>query len=96
MKTIHIQNKDLGFWTQEHITVQRFIPAEDKEDEPELVWCNHDGAEEEELTNHVPVVDGYDMEWSAWVLICDKCPAQKFVDHDDGWDGAPFEGVFDD
>lgn len=39
----------------------------------DLDWCNHAGAQEEELTSDA----GLDTERTQKVLVCDKCEAQK-------------------
>ncbi len=39
-------------------------------------WCNHDGAEMEEVTSN----PGTDYEYTENLLVCDKCPAQYIGD----------------
>lgn len=82
MKTITINNKDLGFLTQEPITVQRFETVDD-DGTQELVYCDHARStelEEESLSGH-----------AFMVMYCDKCPASKLVG-ESYWNDAPVNG----
>lgn len=88
-KKIFINNKDLGFLTQEEVTVQRF---EIVDGERELVWCNHAGAIEESVENEMTNPNGHDITWWDKIVVCDKCEAYRFVG-DNEWRDAPEEGV---
>lgn len=93
MKVIHIRNKDLGFFTQKEITVQRFasdIGADP--DDKEMIWCNHAGAIEDEIEQGIVRVDKPDIVWVERILECDKCTAWKH-ENDDRWQDAPYEGI---
>lgn len=90
---IYVHNKDLGFWTQEPIPVTRYATQYDEDDfDRELVWCNHAGAEEEEVENEINRIDQPDITWTDRVLVCRKCGAYKFEKETDWWD-APIEGA---
>lgn len=84
---IHVINKDLGFFTQEPITVQRFHSFD-----RELEWCNHAGAETQETENTIYRPDDTDTVWIAKTLVCDKCGAYQ-LPNDSFWYDAPTEGV---
>lgn len=93
MGKVNIRNHDLGFWTEEPITVQ-IIDWHKDEEEPykDVLWCNHARAEEEEVHNEIPVVDGQDISWTDKVLVCMKCGAYRLPGNE-YWENAPFEGV---
>ena len=86
MTSITILNKDLGFFTESTVTIQRF------DEEGDLIWCNHAGAEEEEAYNQVDRVDQSDLTWTEIIKVCDKCGAWQF-DGDREWHEAPMDGV---
>jgi hypothetical protein len=54
------------------ITVQSFYDGI-------LDWCNHAGAKEGTVTQYA----GYDSEYEAYGILCDKCDA--WGDKDGGW-----------
>lgn len=87
---IFINNKDLGFWTQQEITAQRF---ELIDGDPELCWCNHAGAIQETVHNQIDRIDEPDICWTSTILVCDKCPAWR-KEYEPYWEDAPYEGVF--
>ena len=58
------------------ITVRGGVWDDDIFDED---WCNHAGAEVEEVTSDA----GLDSERTVKLPVCDKCGAQ-FIDNDDG------------
>lgn len=89
---VYVKSLDMGFWTQEPITVARY---QVDGDEKELVWCNHARAEEEEVENNVPRPDQPDIVWTDRVLVCRKCGAYKFEKETNWWD-APIEGEHND
>lgn len=89
MKTISVKNKDLGFWTQEPISVKRMETIND-EGEQEVIYCNHDGAEEREVENETYRADQPDIVWTSRPLIC-ECGAYK-LEGDNYWQDAPVEG----
>lgn len=78
---IFVNNKDLGFFTQEEITAQIVSP------EGELLFCNHAGAVEEHQED-----DFLGTPIDRYVTFCDKCEAYK-REGDNYWENAPFEGV---
>lgn len=69
---IDVNNKDLGFFTQEPITVQSITR------EGEVLFCNHAGAGEQDLISEMynPVTEEH-KQWTTSVLVCDKCGAVK-------------------
>ncbi len=87
---IKVLSQDLGFWTEEAVTVQRFMPAVG-DYEKELIWCNHAGHTEErvECANINP--NGQDSVWYENIQYCDKCPAWKRSDEIE-WQDAPVGG----
>jgi len=90
---ILVNNKDYGFFSAQPITVQ-VIDWHRDEDEPyeDVLWCNHDGAEEEEDAIHHAFNNGSNSEYTVSLLKCNKCEAYKRADAD-RWEDAPFEGV---
>ena len=80
---IPVKNKDLGFWTQEPITVYR------KEDDT-IVWCNHDGYTTETEENTIYRIDSPDLTFNTVVDTCNKCSAWRTLD--EPWQDAPSEG----
>jgi len=88
---IFVKNRDLGFFTQNQITAQKF---EKIDGEMELVWCNHAGA----YTDRQEICD-YKSEGADWVTyeniqVCDKCGATK-GEYDSHWIGNPEQGVYE-
>lgn len=83
---IVVDNKDYGFFSEKPITVQVIDPNEG------VVWCNHDGAEEETVSFDHYNPDGQDMTHTENITYCDKCEAFK-REYEDEWEDAPFEGV---
>lgn len=81
---INVTNKDLGFFTQDFISVKRLEGGE-------IIFCNHAGANEEEVINYYYTPDARDLEWKSTLLVCDKCEAYK-PDNQDYWENAPEEG----
>lgn len=95
MKQIYIKNKDLGWWSEQPITVQRFETIYNEDDfDKELVWCNHAGFEEKEVENEYHTPDARTLEWTDRILICPKCGAYKMV-WDEYWQDSPIQGVYD-
>lgn len=94
---ISVLSKDLGFWSQVPITVQRFDKIaymdgpDDFEYEEELIWCNHAGATSEDIENEIINPNGADHVWLTKVSVCDKCDAFQ-RDNDEWWQDAPSEG----
>lgn len=88
---VYVKSLDMGFWTQEPITVARY---QVDGDEKELVWCNHAGAEEEEVENQIYRIDHPDIVWTDKVLVC-KCGAYRFL-NDSYWSDAPIDGEHND
>lgn len=91
MHTIAIMNRDLGFFTEKPITAQRFEVV-DEDGTRELVWCNHAGAEVEEVENDIIRPEGIDSVYISRYLQCDKCEAYK-PEGTDHWHEAPNEGI---
>lgn len=83
-KKIFVKNNDLGFWTQTLVPVQKY-------DGEEMIYCNHDGAKEEENVQDFwnPITSDHTTR-TDWVLVC-KCGAYRF-ESDDEWNNAPVEG----
>lgn len=94
MRKITILNKDLGFWTQEPITVQRFhtVNYPDGDFEKELVWCNHADAELISVYGEASRLTKPDITIITKIWICPKCEAYR-QDGDSYWQDAPVEGV---
>lgn len=88
MKTIFVKDKDLGFFTQTEIPVQRY---ETIDGEKTLVWCNHAGAEIEQVEKNSYNPDGVDDVWFETVHTC-TCGAVKWEDN--LWEDTPEEGAF--
>lgn len=86
---IHVRNRDLGFFTQTLITVQRF---EIEDGDPVVVWCNHAGAIEEEYDVQINNVDRLDEVYQQTIIACNKCGASR-LPGENYWENAPFEGV---
>jgi hypothetical protein len=86
---VFVRNYDLGFFTQEPITVQKF---EIEDDEPVVSWCNHAGAESETVENQIDRIDEPDICWTSTIMVCDKCGAYK-LEGESWWQDAPFEGI---
>lgn len=86
---IHIQNRDLGFFTQEAVTIQKF---EVTDGEKTLVWCNHAEAETQEIVNEIYRPDQADIVWKSSVLVCYRCGAYKGEDNN-FWEDEPELGI---
>ncbi len=86
---IFIKNHDLGFWTQNEITAQKF---EKIDGEIELVWCNHAGATTEELEHCDYRSEGSDWVTKRYIRVCDKCGATR-DEYSNYWENAPEQGL---
>lgn len=89
---ILVRNKDLGFFTQKDVTVQRFAKIDG---EIELLWCNHAGATSEEVENCDYKSEGTDWVTKQYIYACDKCPATR-DEYSTYWDDCPADGVYND
>lgn len=88
IKKIYVKSLDHGFWTEQSISVKRYEQVD--EDEFEVVFCNHDGAEEIEEEQEYINPNGSDVVWKVRVLIC-GCGAWRLVGTND-WENTPMEG----
>lgn len=59
----------------------------------EIIFCNHGGAETEEVENQVNRIDQPDIVWTSKIVVCEKCGAWRHEGERD-WEEAPFEGAW--
>lgn len=88
---INVIKKDLGYFTQEPITVQRIEKLDDED--TEVVFCTHAGAVEEEKETWPTNYD--DRTYIVTTLVCDRCGAYKVGD-ENIWNNAPERGKHED
>lgn len=89
---IFVKSKDLGFFTQTNITVQRF---EIVDGDRELVFCNHANATEEVVEHETFTPSGKEIVWAYKITTCDKsnCDAWK-REGSSIWEDTPYRGAF--
>lgn len=90
VKKIYVRSEDHGFFTQKEIPVTRLEQID--ENETQIAWCSHGGAEVEEVDNQINRIDEPDIVWTDRVHICGKCKAYRFEGENE-WHDSPFEGV---
>lgn len=91
-KKIFVKAEDFGFWTQQEIPIVRYEQVD--EDERQIVFCSHAGAELKEIEQEYPRIDQPDIVWKDSLIICRKCGAWR-LDGDNQWQNTPFEGRHD-
>lgn len=85
IKKIYVRSEDLGFFTQEEVTVVI------RDENNEILYCTHAGAKEETETHHYYTPDARDLEYEVTISVCDKCEAWK-KDDGLGWEDSPING----
>lgn len=84
---ITVLHKDYGWFSQIPVPVTR-------RENDDLLWCNHDGAIEEDITSQTWSYEREDViEWTDVVMVCGKCGAYRPI-NEDFWQEAPIEGVW--
>lgn len=89
IKKIYVRSEDLGYFTQVEIPVVKREQID--ENEFNIIFCNHGGAEIEEVEQQYNRIDEPDIVWTDKLLICGKCKSWK-LDGDSEWHDSPIEG----
>lgn len=86
IKKIYVRSEDLGVFTQEEVTVVI------RDENNEIVYCNHAGSNTESVENSYFTSDGRELEYMVDITTCDKCEAWK-KDDGLGWEDQPIGGI---